>query len=81
MAFVETSFYDLDAISTQMGSEWLLLDVSLNLFCLSLLQCTAGPSETMTLWMCLNSSVESLYCTLMCLLRTYQLTGSESQAL
>ena len=37
--------------------------------CTSLLQCTAGPSETIILWIRLNSSVESLYCTFLCLLR------------
>ena len=49
-------------ISTQWESEMSLLEIDLNLFGASLLQCTAGPLETKLLWLYLNSSVKRMYC-------------------
>ena len=52
--------------------EWnaltVLLDYDTEFGCTSQLQCTAGPSETMTLWRSLNRSVERMYCTAFCAL-------------
>ena len=58
--------------------EWnALTEDCLEFVCASHLQCTAGPLETKTLWLHLNSFVERMYCTFFCLPRLRQLTCGE----
>ena len=74
MAFVEMSFLSMAAFSTRRESEMLLLDFSLNLVVL------LNYNALQVLLMRLNSSVESLYCTFICLLRPCRLTCGEPRA-
>ena len=64
MDFVELAFLSMVAISTRRESEIHLLAFASEFGGTSRLQCTASPSETMTLLMSLNSSVERWYCPL-----------------